>query len=216
MKLNMCKAVLAAAVVVGLTIVLAAPDAAQATLIGQNVTVTFDDDLGFPPESDTVPVGPGMEIVAGDLSNIGSIILNDFEFIDIGESSIVYQVRGDGDPHSPGFQTTNFGVNANILFSNLNWGATEGSIVGITLDLVDVIGVICCGVGTDVEFTADSVTLRALGTLGVTEVTPGPDLGLITLNLQVQHTPIPEPATLVLFGTGLAGLGLTRRRRQKP
>jgi hypothetical protein len=55
-----------------------------------------------------------------------------------------------------------------------------------------------------------------MGNLIVGQIPGALDLGTIALNLTFEpnsSTPVPEPATLVLLGFGLAGIGIFRRRR---
>lgn len=183
------------------------PQPASASLIGQNVTVTFSE-LGFADVVDIVMVGAGPEIEELDGTNIGDDILLGGEFIDIGDASIQYMVRGDG----PG-GTTGFGAGSFYEFTNLFWsGPVPGIITDVTVDLVDVNGV-AVGPGMEVTFTPNSVKLL-VDTLTVDDdPTGGPDLGLITLNLAVEHTQVPEPSTLGLSLLGLVGLIARRWRR---
>jgi hypothetical protein len=197
-----------------LLITLALANSAGASIIGLNVSVAFDDDLGFPPETDVVTVvDPGPEIETADGTNIGDVILLPDEFIDIGPLlggsvftsgfSIVYQVRGGGDPHpaDPNFQTTGFGPNASLAFSGL-----DSPITAIDVVLLNVIGV---SLG-DVSFTSSGATIL-LGDVGVGAVT---DLGTIRVDFQVPGTtPVPEPSTLALLVIGLLAAGAGRRTR---
>lgn len=185
-------------------LLLSAP--AEASLIGRDVTVTFQEP-GFDDEQDTVTVLlAGNEIVANDGSNIGNNIMLDGEFIDFQDATIVYEVRGDGPVHpdDAAYQTTGFDADAQYIFWDLYWGE-PGRITGVTVELDNVIGV---ALASEVFFSPHTVTLR-VGTLGVLSQA-GPDLGTITLNLTVDHT-VPEPATLALVGLGLLALVSHRR-----
>ncbi len=183
---------------------------AEATLIGQDVTVEFLE--GADSFSDVVTVGAGSEISFGDGTDIGDEILLDFESIDIGASSISYDIQGGGPPHStPGFSTTGFGADARFVFSNLIF-STPSRITAVDVVLSSVIGVL---LGAEVTFTDDSVTLF-VGTLGIAEGN-GLDIGNITLDLT--FTPIdgtvPEPSLSVLFGFGLAAAAVRRHGRRQ-
>jgi hypothetical protein len=178
------------------------------------VTVTFVEP-GFTDEVDNVTVGAGSEIAQGDGSNIGDNILLGGEFIDIGDSSLVYRVRGDGPAHpTPGYSTTGFDPLAYYLFE-FDFGASGDQIVSVAIVLQDVIGV---ALSSEVFFTDDSLQLY-VGTLGVLgDVLGGPDLGTITLNLEIESNgppvgAVPEPSSVAALGLGLVALAWRRYRR---
>ena len=195
------------------TLLLAGGAEAWASLIGVDVTVTFVEP-GFGDTVDIVTVAPGQELAEGDATNIGSGIFLEGEFIDIGDSSIVYRVRGDGPPLSspPGYSTTGFDPLAHYVF-DFDFGSSGDHIVSVSIVLQDVIGV---AFPTELAFTGDSVTLF-VGTLGVLGVVEAPDLGTITLNLEIESpgpgSPVPEPSSLAALGLGLAALARYRCRR---
>ena len=62
-------------------------------------------------------------------------------------------------------------------------------------------------VESDVSFTANSVAID----YSLADWSPG---GFVSFDLVTTHSAIPEPATLALFGLGLAGLGLAARRKR--
>jgi hypothetical protein len=191
---------------------LTSPRSANASLIGYNATVTFVEP-GNPDAVNVVTAGAGPEITPADGTDIGDNILLDGEFIDFGDFSIVYRVRGDGADLSghPGYQTTGFDPDATYVFSGLTFGPTPYRITGVNVGLANVILV---ALGSEVTFTDDSVSLR-IGTLGVGQVAGGPDLGTITLDLQVEPvggTPVPEPSVFAMLGLGLAAASWHRWR----
>jgi len=59
--------------------------------------------------------------------------------------------------------------------------------------------------------TLGSASALSIGDLGLL----GPDVGNILLSVEVQNANnVPEPISLSLFGAGLAGLGMVRRRKR--
>jgi len=198
----------------------------QATLIGQNVTVEFSGDntnFGGATFSDVVMVGAGAELTYFDGSDIGDNVFLDNELIDIGDASIFLRIEGGGPDHATaaGFTTTGLDATAQYSFTNLVWGGTPGTIIGVSVVCSNMVADDCTSgmAGSEVSFTGNSVTLN-VGTLGVAQnaMFGGAYVGSITLNLDVTHdtTPppqIPEPSSILLFGTGAGLAWLAQRRR---
>ena len=100
-----------------------------------------------------------------------------------------------------------------INLTDLDWidqdtgGQIPGRISGFTL--FDINGGVSGFGESDVTFGDDYLSINLIGT------TWNERLDGILIRLQTEHSdvPIPEPGTLILFGSGLAGLGLWRWRK---
>lgn len=90
------------------------------------------------------------------------------------------------------------GINP-MIWSQLSWGE-PGEIVGATIDLAST-----WSISDTPTFTESSVSLTTTDF----NVTAG---DFVLINLDVIHD-VPTPATLALFGLGLAGLGWSRRKQ---
>ena len=176
--------------------------AAQATLFGQTVNASLTSifsGISLNQDSARVSVG-GPEFVIDFGSGRG---IN----IDIRDDLIDFRYN---NVSNVGFSFDNF----SITLSGLTWAPDPGVILGFTLEEVPdpdrptAIG--SFGPNT-VDFTPDSLTLNIEG------VWAGRDrlrVELITThNQQLPEQPLPEPASLALFGVGLLGLGVAARRR---
>ena len=126
----------------------------------------------------------------------------DFEFIDFDDTSVTFNLRGDGPAHAnPDYQTTGLDGSYIITLATADFFIGSVSIGSMT----DMIGV---ELDKEVTFNGKNIFFD-ISTLGILEVTPGADIGSITLNVEF----VPIPAALPLMLSGLAGLVLVSRRR---
>lgn len=113
-----------------------------------------------------------------------------------------------GNMYEVDFTTLQFG---NPTTHAINVSALDGTGVGGTL--LGSSGAVGINSAGDFTFTATSATttVRMLGILGSPNASS--DIGFD--NFQVSTTVIPEPASLVLLGTGVGVLGLVVMRRRR-
>ena len=168
---------------------------------GQDIDVTYEDSLGILTDS-IIAGNADPDISYLDGSNIGDGIMLDFEFIDFADTSVTFSLRGDGPAHATsGYQTTGLDGSYTITLTNADFSIGSVSI-GLMTDMIGV------ELGTEVTFNGSNIFFD-ISTLGILEVTPGADIGSITLNVEF----VPIPAALPLMLSGLAGLALVSRRR---
>lgn len=177
-----------------------APQAAF-VFTGEAIDVSFTGPDG--ELTDAIVAGAGQELSYRDGTNIGNGIMLDFEFIDINDTAVTFNLRGDGPAHTTaGYQTT--GLTGSYIIS---LAAADFSISNVALGTVtDTIGVT---LGSSVTFDASSIYFD-ISTLGIREITPGADIGSVTLNVEF----VPIPAALPLMLSGLTGLFLLSHRRK--
>lgn len=193
------------------------PGQVHASLVGDSINVDFPNDPNATTDVITVVGGP--ELTPDGTSFISSNFLIEGEFIDVGESSIVYRVSTNGSGEITtvgGVDYTNAGYISGdrFVFSGFDFsGIPDAILTGVTVFLNDVIRV---ELGTDVFFTPDSVTLNLDRMLIRSTDTTVPEFGTITLNLQFETaTPVPLPGSLMLLTSGLAFLSFSMISRRK-
>jgi len=170
---------------------------------GQDIDVSYSPAIGA-DITDSIIAGSGFDIAYNDGSTIGNSLMLDFEFIDFVDNAVTFQLRGDGLDYAGDASYNTTGLNGSYVLSLAGSGiffdsVSIGSMSNIT------------GVTMDSEITFDATNIFFdVSTLGILEVTPGADLGTITLDVQF----VPIPAALPLMLSGLTGLLLFSRRRK--
>jgi hypothetical protein len=217
---------------------LIAPLTSQASLLGETVSVAFVDNSLTNPigsYSDTITLGSGHAIASGDGSHIGSSVLLDGEFINIGDGPgsntgvITFNFQGGGtvlpNPqasynyanYNPGDYYTISGLSDPSLINSFIQSVSISFGQNSTLNLPNAVNV---QLNQDVFFTANSVTLD-VAQIGILNTNgTAADYGSVSLNLQFAPTIVPIPASILFFISGLSLIasraGLTRNPRVLP
>jgi hypothetical protein len=173
--------------------VLFASSSANSTLIGDDILIRFDGCCGGPTE-DIVTVGAGFEISDGDGSNFeattaGTAVTS----IDVDASSVTFMMNLSYNLDNQFF-----------TFSDLDWVGGDGFITDAVLSISEISTI----VQSDISFGADWFSIE-VGLQTPANYSPN---RMVRIDLVTAHD-VPEPVSLVLFGLGLAGLGLSKRKK---
>ena len=173
--------------------------AAQASLLGQTVTCSSESLFNLSCSSPTATVTDGGTPEFELQSSSGSALFG----IDVSGDSVLMT----------GLTSLAIGGPNLLTLGDLIWVNDPGAtITGITNFLVSGVTEQFVGIGdglveSDVSFAANSVTIDYTST-------DWSDGAFVSFDLVTTHSALPEPATLALFGLGLAGLGFVARRRR--
>jgi hypothetical protein len=167
--------------------------------------VTYTTSGSFNGGGNSIQFGSGANLLTITFTGVNSTVNADpFTFASLGEFQTT--TSGTGATIANG---TTFSLNINQTVPSAGGGSLLGTLNG-TISQNQSTGV--------VTFSVSSVTIGSV-TYSLTNnplplVPPSTNNGVTSVQARIS-TPIPEPATMVLLGTGLAGLAAGVRKRRK-
>ncbi len=157
---------------------------AQATLIGQSIECDADGFFSLCNPTSAV-IGSGIEF------DIESVVSNYHWSLDIGVNSITFQDLSSGGSS---------GGHGQVYLTGFDFNDIIG-IEGFFTDVSSGIEV------SDISFTSNSITIDARNTYWS-------PLQFLSFNVVTSSSSIPEPASIVLLGLGLFGIGFSRKNKE--
>jgi hypothetical protein len=125
-----------------------------------------------------------------------------------------------GDSYLSNCYPTRCGLRADILeisFSsaadNVSWGLDSEGFLSITFNAYDIGGSLLESFAASSDGGVFGFSVDGISRIDMLQPTDNYGWGIANLTFDSGAAPVPAPATLALFGLGLAGLGWSRRKK---